>query len=73
MTPLLLNNGKIYIELMPRPELVKPLRQITREHVESALILCAGNRGLAAKRLGMSLRTLMRWVEQFRSEDAADA
>jgi transcriptional regulator with PAS, ATPase and Fis domain len=58
------------IIVRPRPDLVRPLRTVERETVESALILCEGNRGLAAKRLGIAYRTLMRWVEDFRQENA---
>jgi hypothetical protein len=54
---------------LPRPELVRPLRTVEREAVESALILCEGNRRLTAKRLGVAYRTLLRWVEEFRNED----
>ena len=56
----------------PRPDLVQPLRDVERAHVERALILCEGNRGLAAKRLGVALRTLMRWIEKFRDEDMSE-
>jgi hypothetical protein len=58
-------------EVRPRPDLVRPLEEVVREHVESALILCVGNRKLAATRLRISYTGIRNWVEKFRQEDLA--
>jgi transcriptional regulator of acetoin/glycerol metabolism len=52
-----------------RPDLVRPLKQIEQEHIESAMILCAGDRNLAADRLRISRATLYRKVKRIRSEE----
>jgi DNA-binding NtrC family response regulator len=56
-----------------RPDLVNPLReqklQFVRETIESALILCGGNRSLAADRLQISRQEIAKWVQRFRRED----
>ena len=51
-----------------RPELVKPLREAIFDHVERAMILCEGNRKLAASRLGIALATLYRYLNQIQLE-----
>ena len=53
----------------PRPDLVRPLEEIQREAIESALILCAGDRCLAAERLGISRAAMYRYVRCFRAEN----
>jgi DNA-binding NtrC family response regulator len=52
------------------PDLVRPLHVVERETIESAMILCQGNVGVAAKRLGMSRETLYRRLKLWRKEDA---
>ena len=52
------------------PDLVRPLHVVTRNAVESALILCQGNVEDAAKRLGISRPTLYRMLRKWRKEDA---
>jgi len=66
---LLQNDGQLFRPVRPYPELVRPLREVTREHIERALILCEGNRSLAANRLGISLVTLRRYVKRFLEEN----
>jgi transcriptional regulator of acetoin/glycerol metabolism len=46
-----------------------PLEQAKREHIERALILCRGDIELAAERLGLSRRTLFRWLRRYREKD----
>lgn len=53
----------------PRPDLVKPLKSAKRAHIESALILCGGDRSLAARQLGVSRGALQKWIAEFRAED----
>jgi transcriptional regulator with PAS, ATPase and Fis domain len=62
---------EVLVIVRERPDLVRPLRAVERAHVESALILCGGNRQLTAKRLQVSLATVQRWVRKFREEDNA--
>lgn len=54
-------------------ELIRPLGEVTRRSVESALILCGGNRAMAAKYLQISRPTLYRWVKLFKAENEASA
>ena len=68
MSPLL-RNPNFKPEARPRPDLVRPLREIEREHVERALILCGGNRTEATARLGISRSTLQRYIDAFRRQD----
>jgi DNA-binding NtrC family response regulator len=65
---LLLQDGTVFQQVRPRPDLVVPLAQAEREAIESALILCAGNRTLAAHQLGISSRTLFVRMKKYRSE-----
>ena len=51
-------------------DLVRPLSQVKREAVESAMILCAGNRTEAAFRLGISRAALARMLDRWKREDA---
>ena len=53
-----------------RPELVRPLTEVIFDHVERAMILCEGNRELAAGRLGISRSTLFRYLNQIQRERA---
>jgi DNA-binding NtrC family response regulator len=50
-------------------DLVKPLELVTRQAIESAMILCEGNKTEVAFRLGISRPTLMRHLKQYRRED----
>jgi DNA-binding NtrC family response regulator len=53
-----------------RPDLVRPLREVIFDYVERAMILCDGNRKLAAQRLQISYRTLLTYVAEIRRERA---
>jgi DNA-binding NtrC family response regulator len=72
---LLLQDGSVFQPVpprplaLPRPDLVKPLATVQREAIESALILCAGNRTLAAHQLGISSKTLFVRMKKYRSEE----
>lgn len=68
--PLVLQDGSLYQPVESRPELVRPLAQVMREAVESALILCGGNRAQAARKLGISYQNLRAKVAEYRREDA---
>lgn len=69
--PLIQQSGEVYRPpARIRPELVRPLGTVAREAIESALILCGGNRKLAARRLGISRETLQRKIAAYRLEDA---
>ena len=59
------------ITLMAPDQLIRPLAVVQREAIESALILCEGNRQLAADRLGIIVMTLRKWTKKFREERAA--
>jgi DNA-binding NtrC family response regulator len=54
---------------VPRPDLVRRLNVVEREAIESALILCAGDRDLAAASLGISRVTLFRKIKKYATED----
>jgi hypothetical protein len=68
MMGLLLPSGKIRQTVAARPDLVRPMKVVIRETIESALILCEGNRRLAAKRLGLSYATVRNYVRKFKQE-----
>jgi DNA-binding NtrC family response regulator len=55
-----------------RPDLVVPMREVERQHFESALILCGGDVVLAAERLGVSKNTLYRRMAEIRAEEDDD-
>lgn len=44
------------------------MQVVEREQIERALILCEGDRLLAAKQLGISKTSLYRWIKRFRNE-----
>jgi DNA-binding NtrC family response regulator len=67
--PLVQQDGVLYLPVKTRPDLVRPLHLVTREIIESALILCGGNRKEAARRLGISRETIQRRIAEFRAED----
>lgn len=48
-------------------ENIRPLATVQREAIESALILCQGNKDEAAKRLGISRVTIFRRIKEFSS------
>ena len=48
---------------------VRPLVEVEREHIERAMILCAGNLQLAGTRLGISRATLYRKLQSYAHED----
>ena len=50
------------------PDLVRPLATVKRETIESALILCSGNRGEAAKRLKISRKALYESMRKWKDE-----
>ena len=54
---------------VPRPELVKPLADVEREAVESAMILCGGNREQARRVLRISRAKLFRKLRTYRAQD----
>lgn len=57
------------VEITIRPDLVRPLRVVEREAIESAMILCGGDTALASERLEIGRATLYRKLSQWRSED----
>lgn len=67
---LLLPNGDIRRRLIMRlrPDLVKPMTQVKLDAIESALILCGGNKKLAAESLEVSYRTVLYACRRFRRE-----
>jgi DNA-binding NtrC family response regulator len=69
MTPLLSREPAEVLERIA-PDLVRPLKVIAREAVESAMILCSGDRDEAAKRLGISRAKLYRMLAAWRKADA---
>lgn len=52
------------------PLLVRPLAEVERRTIESAMILCQGNVAKAARRLQISRTTLASKVQKLRKEDA---
>lgn len=46
-------------------ELVIPLHEAMRQHVESAMILCCGRRDIAARKLGITKKTLYSYLRKF--------
>jgi DNA-binding NtrC family response regulator len=67
---LVQQNGSLFINARPRPDLVRPLEEVKREAIESALILCEGNMRQAARQLGVSYTFMRTAVAKFRREDA---
>lgn len=63
---------RTYDEVLERvaADLVRPLAEVKRDAIESAMILCQGNVTEAAKRLGISRETLHRLLRRWRKEDA---
>jgi len=59
-------------ELVERtaPLLIRPLHEVKRKAVESAMILCGGNIRLAAMRLGISQTGLRKMLAEYRKADA---
>jgi DNA-binding NtrC family response regulator len=51
------------------PLLVRPLKTVERATIESAMILCQGDRELAANRLQIGRSTLWRKLRGYREED----
>lgn len=71
MSPLLHNPNFFHVvpdAVVARPDLVRPMQVVEREQIERALILCEGDRLLAAKQLGISKTSLYRWIKRFRNE-----
>lgn len=64
--------ARTHEEMLQRvaPDLVRPLADVTREAIESAMILCEGNVSKAAKRLQISRTTLASILERYRKADA---
>lgn len=52
------------------PLLIRSLDSVKREAVESAMILCQGNEGEAAKRLGISRSGIRKMLREYREADA---
>jgi len=67
---LLLPNGRIRKteRSLIRPDLVRPLAEVKQNAIESALILCGGNRRLTARQLGIAYRTVLWYVRKFRKQ-----
>ncbi len=42
-----------------------PLADVIRKHLESTLSACDGNKSEASRRLGLSRRALLRWIEKY--------
>jgi transcriptional regulator of acetoin/glycerol metabolism len=51
--------------VIARPDLVKPLEQVEKDAVESAMILCLGDVEEAARRLGLSRATMYRKLAKY--------
>ena len=51
------------------PEFIRPLAEVQREKIESALILCQGNVTEAAHRLGISRAQVYRLVKMWRKQE----
>lgn len=49
--------------------LIRPLEEVERQAIESAMILAEGNRSLAALRLRIAYRTLLRRLDTYRRAD----
>jgi transcriptional regulator of acetoin/glycerol metabolism len=72
--PLLQQDGLIFeaspkleIKTLLRPDLIPPFRQTVQAALESAMILCGGNKSLAAKSLQMKRTTfLAMWTKYVR-------
>jgi DNA-binding NtrC family response regulator len=41
------------------------LAEVIRKHLEATLSICEGNKSEAARRLGLSRRALLRWIEKY--------
>lgn len=46
-----------------RPDLIKPIDAIVKSYVETAMVLCLGDKKLASERLGMSQARLESWLK----------
>jgi DNA-binding NtrC family response regulator len=57
------------IDLSDPSRLIRPLAEVERQTVESALILCEGSRKLAAQRLGITRRCLQYKMRQYLRDD----
>lgn len=70
---LLQKDGTLYHPPIPRPDLIRPLQEVVdetlRRTVETAMVLCAGNRALAAFSLGICTRTLYNHLQRFQEQD----
>jgi DNA-binding NtrC family response regulator len=42
-----------------------PLADVIKKHLETTLSMCEGNKSEASRRLGLSRRALMRWIEKY--------
>lgn len=78
---LLTNSGEVIYELLPvprvidladAPKLIVPLRLVERRAIESAMILCLGNRRIAAAHLGISYANLRNKLRGYLAEDEQD-
>jgi DNA-binding NtrC family response regulator len=49
---------------------VRPLREVEKEYILHAMILCRGNVRLAAQGLGLNPRTLYYRLKRYRQEDS---
>ncbi len=43
---------------------IKSLKELERQAINEALLLCNGNKSLAAKRLGISRKTFYKWLRE---------
>lgn len=50
------------------PKLVRTLADAEKEHILQAMILCSGNVNVAAKALGICIKTLYRRLEEYNRE-----
>ena len=48
-----------------RPVASTSLADVIRRHLEATLSVCEGNKSETARRLGLSRRALLRWIEKY--------
>ena len=68
MTLLVMTPEKVLERIAP--EFIRPLAEVERVAIESALILCQGNIPAAARHLRISREKLYRLVRAWRKEQA---
>jgi DNA-binding NtrC family response regulator len=70
---LLMQNGALYqapkFNLAHAPRLIRPLKLMERQHIESAMILCQGDLMMAARHLEIARSTLYRKLADYEKAD----